>query len=243
MALGDEKSFLFFDLIPGYDHYIHDPIFGSILIGSILIGTMAVARSQLKKSLVTDAQGEKILIPDAKLTYRNFFEILAEKLHGLTEGVIGKEHTPAFFPIIGFLFVYILLCNLLGLVPGFYPPTENFNMTLALGTFVFIYYNYVGFKSHGPGYLKHFMGPLIWLAPLMLVIELASHVFRPFSLGLRLRANIMGDHVVLDIFSGLVPYLIPVIFYGIGAFVSFIQAFVFCLLTMVYINLATSHDH
>ena len=87
------------------------------------------------------------------------------------------------------------------------------------------------------------MRSFLWLAPLMLVIELASHIFRPLSLALRLRGNIMGDHVVLSVFSGLVPYLLPVIFYGLGVFVAFIQAFVFCLMTMVYISLSTSHDH
>lgn len=77
----------------------------------------------------------------------------------------------------------------------------------------------------------------------MFVIELASHLFRPLSLSLRLRGNIMGDHVVLHLFSSLVPYLLPVIFYGMGVFVAFIQAFVFCLMTMVYISLSTAHDH
>jgi F-type H+-transporting ATPase subunit a len=117
------------------------------------------------------------------------------------------------------------------------------NTTLALGIFVFLYYNYVGLRANGIGYLKHFLGPMLWLAPLMLIIELASHIFRPLSLALRLRGNIMGDHVVLSVFSGLVPYLLPVIFYGIGVFVAFIQAFVFVLMTMVYISLSTAHDH
>ena len=93
------------------------------------------------------------------------------------------------------------------------------------------------------GYLKHFLGPVLWLAPLLLVIEIATHVFRPISLALRLRGNIMGDHVVLGVFSNLVPYLLPVIFYGLGVFVAFVQAFVFCLMTMVYISLSTAHDH
>jgi F-type H+-transporting ATPase subunit a len=91
--------------------------------------------------------------------------------------------------------------------------------------------------------LKHFAGPILWLAPLMLIVEIASHVFRPISLGLRLRGNIMGDHVVLGIFNDLVPYGIPFIFYGIGLFVALVQAFVFCLMTMVYISLSASHDH
>ena len=93
------------------------------------------------------------------------------------------------------------------------------------------------------GYLKHFLGPVIWLAPLLFVIELASHLSRPFSLGMRLRGNIYGDHMVLSVFNDIAPWLVPTIFYGLGTFVSFIQAFVFCLMTMVYISLSTAHDH
>jgi F-type H+-transporting ATPase subunit a len=183
------------------------------------------------------------LVPDAKMTYKNFFEIVAESLYGLTESVIGHHDAPIYFPIVGTLFVFIFVSNALGLIPGLLPPTENFNTTLALGAFVFVYYNFAGVRAHGLGYFKHFLGPVIWLAPLMLVIEVASHVFRPLSLALRLRGNIMGDHVVLGVFSSLVPYFLPVVFYGIGVFVAFIQAFVFTLMTMVYISLSTAADH
>jgi F-type H+-transporting ATPase subunit a len=117
------------------------------------------------------------------------------------------------------------------------------NTTLALGVFVFLYYNFAGLRAHGLSYLKHFLGPVLWLSPLLLFIELASHLFRPLSLALRLRGNIQGDHVVLSVFSGLVPYLLPVVFYGLGLFVAFLQAFVFCLMTMVYISLSTAKEH
>ena len=166
------------------------------------------------------------LVPEARLTYRGY-EIAAESLYGLTETILGHHDAPHYFPVVGTLFLFIFASNMVGLVPGFLPPTDNLNTTLALGVFVFLYYNYIGFKANGIGYLKHFMGPLLWLAPLMLIIEVASHVFRPISLALRLRGNIMGDHVVLSIFSEQVPYLLPVIFYGLGVFVAFVQAFVF----------------
>jgi F-type H+-transporting ATPase subunit a len=211
----------------------------SAIIGVLLIVTTFVAAAQMKRVVAKDGG----LVPDAKMTYKNFFEILAEKLYGLTESVIGHHDAPLYFPVIGSLFVFIFTCNLIGLIPGLLPPTDNMNTTLALGIFVFLYYNYVGLRANGIGYLKHFLGPMLWLAPLMLIIELASHIFRPLSLALRLRGNIMGDHVVLSVFSGLVPYLLPVIFYGIGVFVAFIQAFVFVLMTMVYISLSTAHDH
>lgn len=212
----------------------------TIIVGVVLIVTTLLARSQLLRVMQGSSGG---LVPDQKLTYRNFFEIIAESLYKLTETVIGHHDTPTFYPIIGTLFIFIFASNLIGLIPGFQPATDNMNTTLALGVFVFLYYNYAGFKAHGAGYLKHFLGPVIGLAPLMVVIELASHLFRPLSLALRLRGNIMGDHIVLGVFSGLVPYLLPVIFYGLGVFVAFMQAFVFCLMTMVYISLSTSHDH
>lgn len=211
----------------------------AVLVGAVLVLTTVIAAAQVKRALTSESG----LIPDEKLTYKNFFEIIAEQLYKLTESVIGHHDAPLLFPVIGSMFVFIFTSNLIGLVPGFVPPTENMNTTLALGVFVFIYYNIIGFKVHGMGYLKHFLGPIWWLAPLMFVIELASHLFRPLSLSLRLRGNIMGDHVVLHLFSSLVPYLLPVIFYGMGVFVAFIQAFVFCLMTMVYISLSTAHDH
>jgi F-type H+-transporting ATPase subunit a len=212
----------------------------SLVVAVVLIATTFVARTQLLGEM---KKAGGALVPHETLTFRNFFEIIAESLFKLTENVIGEHDAPVYFPLIGTLFVYIFACNIIGLIPGLLPPTENLNTTFALGGFVFVYYNYAGFRAHGIGYLKHFLGPILWLSPLMLVIELASHIFRPLSLGLRLRGNIMGDHVVLGVFSGLVPYLLPVIYYGLGVFVAFIQAFVFCLMTMVYISLSTAHDH
>ncbi|OFZ79905.1 MAG: ATP synthase F0 subunit A [Bdellovibrionales bacterium RIFOXYD1_FULL_53_11] len=232
-------SFNWLSLIPGLDHAPNHVVMGAAVAGALVVAT-AVARTQLVRAQKSEHGG---IIPEARLSFRNFFEIIAEAIFRLTENVIGKHDAPRFFPVIGTLFVFILSANLVGMIPGFLPPTDNLNTTLALGTFVFIYYNYAGFRAHGFAYLKHFLGPVLWLAPLLLFIELATHVFRPISLALRLRGNIMGDHVVLGVFSSLVPYLLPVVFYGLGLFVAFVQAFVFCLMTMVYISLSTSHDH
>lgn len=235
----EEHSFSWLSLIPGLDG-IPEHLTMTVLICVLLVATTWIARVHLIRVMGVTRGG---LVPEPKLNYRNFFELLAEKLYGLTETVIGHHDAPIYFPIVGTLFVFIFTANLVGLVPGLLPPTDNLNTTLALGTFVFLYYNYAGFRANGVGYLKHFLGPVLWLAPLLLIIEVASHIFRPISLALRLRGNIMGDHVVLHVFSGLVPYLLPVIFYGLGVFVAFVQAFVFCLMTMVYISLSTSHDH
>ena len=235
----DEHGFTWLSLIPGLN-VLPGHVTMAIGVGLILLATTSIARMQLAQVMRGPGKG---IVPEGKLSYRNFFELIAESLYKLTENVIGHHDAPIYFPLIGTLFVFIFTSNLIGLVPGFIPSTQNLNTTFALGVFVFVYYNYAGFKAHGVSYLKHFMGPIWWLAPLLLVIELASHVFRPISLALRLRGNIMGDHVVLSIFSHLVPYLLPVVFYGLGVFVAFVQAFVFCLMTMVYISLSTAHDH
>lgn len=210
-----------------------------IVVVLVFLGAM-LARLQLSAAEKREDEG---LIPDSKLTFRNAFELLAEKLYGLAVNVMGEHGAEKYFPVVGTLFIFIFTSNLIGMIPGLLPPTDNLNTTFALGLFVFLYYNYVGLRENGLAYLKHFAGPILWLAPLMLIVEIASHVFRPISLGLRLRGNIMGDHVVLGIFNDLVPIGIPVIFYGIGLFVALVQAFVFCLMTMVYISLSASHDH
>jgi F-type H+-transporting ATPase subunit a len=230
--------FNWLELLNVPEAYNHVVMAGMVAV--VLVIATAIARGHLVRAMSTPEGG---LIPEKNWTFKNFFEIVAEALYKLTESVIGHHDAPIYFPIIGTLFIFIFASNLLGLIPGFLPPTDNMNTTFGLGVFVFLYYNYAGLRAHGISYLKQFMGPVLWLAPLMFVIELASHIFRPLSLALRLRGNIMGDHVVLGVFSGLVPYLLPVVFYGLGVFVAFIQAFVFCLMTMVYISLSISHDH
>lgn len=207
-----------------------------ILIGLGLIITGLIAT--IKTKGVQDTT-----VPDGTLTYRNFFEVLAEKVYELCESIMGEHDAHKHFHFIGSIFLLIFVSNLFGLIPGFLPPTDNVNTTLALGLYVFLYYNFQGFKENGISYLKHFLGPVIFLAPLMFAIEIFSHLARPLSLALRLRGNMMGDHAVLGVFTDLAPYVVPVIFYGLGLFVAFVQAYVFCLLTMVYISMSTAHDH
>jgi F-type H+-transporting ATPase subunit a len=235
-----EHGFNWLNFIPGLNVEEHGHVFMTVVVMILIIVASLVARVQLETALKREDEG---MIPDRHLTFRNFFEILAEKLYALAVQVMGKRGAETYFPIVGVLFTFIFTANFLGLIPGLLPPTDNLNTTLALGLFVFIYYNWVGLKEQGLAYLKHFAGPLLWLAPLMIVVELASHIFRPISLALRLRGNIMGDHIVLGIFNSMTPYLVPMIFYGIGLFVCLVQAFVFCLMTMVYISLSLSHDH
>ena len=130
---------------------------------------------------------------------------------------------------------------MLGLLPGFTSASDNINTTLAIGLIVFVFYNREGIKEQGVwNYAKHFLGPVWWIAPLLFVVEIVSHVFRPFTLGLRLMGNMKGDHTVLTAFLDLVPLVVPVIFYGLGLFVSVVQALVFTLLSMVYVSMAVA---
>lgn len=210
-------------------------IYSSALVVLFLIIVTLIIHWPLKRL-------EERVIPSDKTSFINIFEAAVEGILSLMEGIIGPD-APKYFPLMGTLFIYIFLCNILALIPGFVPPTDNINTNLACSITVFVYYNYMGIKSHGwKGYLKHFMGPIVWLGPLMLVIELIGHLVRPVSLSLRLFGNITGDHLVLGIFSGLTPILVPVLFLALGLFVSFIQAFVFTLLSMIYVNLATAHE-
>jgi F-type H+-transporting ATPase subunit a len=182
-------------------------------------------------------------IPDGSLTLRNAAELLVEGVSGMADNVLGRRGR-RYVHLYGSFFLFILCANLTGLVPGFSPPTSNFNVTLALGVLSFVAYNVYGFKEQGVGYLKHFVGPIWWLGILMVPLELIDNLVRPFSLSLRLFGNMTGDHVVLEIFTDLTKVIVPVVFYALGAFVSLVQAFVFTLLSLVYVSLAVEHgDH
>ncbi|MFN7728916.1 MAG: F0F1 ATP synthase subunit A [Bdellovibrio sp.] len=227
-------SFSLTSLIPGVGHeYAHVATAGIVTVG--LVTAALVGRAQL-------GTGEVAVVPASKFSLRGFFEFVTEFIQGLVDMVMGEQGRK-FLPLFASVFTFVLINNLVGVVPGMTPATENLNTTLAMGLFIFLYYNYFGFKENGVGYLKHFLGPVLWLGPLMLVIELISHFVRPVSLGLRL-ANVMrGDHTVVGIFLDLVPIALPIPFYLLGIFVCFVQAFVFTLLSMVYVAMATAHDH
>jgi F-type H+-transporting ATPase subunit a len=205
-------------------------------IAMLVMGILLILGLRARSALKQDAA----VVPDEKLTARNVFELLVEAINGLAENVIG--HGAAHYvPLLATFFIFILFANFTGLLPGFTPPTSDFDITLALGVVSFLAFNYYGFKAQGIAYLKHFMGPILWLAPLMIVLELVGTLVRPVSLGLRLFGNLFGDHLVLEIFTGLTKVGVPVVFYMLGTLVSVIQAFVFTLLSMIYIALAVAH--
>lgn len=227
-------SFNFTQLIPGVGHeYSHVATTG--IVAAALVVTSFAAKSAL-------GSGDKAVVPADKFSLRGLFELATEFIAGLVDMVIG-HHGRVYVPMFASIFVFVLVNNLVGIIPGMTPATENLNTTLPMGIFMFFTYNYLGIKENGLAYLKHFLGPVILLAPLMVIIEIISHLVRPASLGLRL-ANVMGgDHKVVGIFLDLVPIGVPIPFYMMGMFVCFVQAFVFTLLSMVYVALATAHDH
>jgi F-type H+-transporting ATPase subunit a len=185
---------------------------------------------------------EEEVVPEGKLTFRNLLEIVVEAITSLVDSQMGTRGRE-FVLIIGTLGLFILLNNLSGLIPGFLPATDNVNTTFACSLTVFFLTHYYGVREHGVKYLKQFVGPIWWLAPIMIPIEIIGHLSRPLSLGLRLFGNVMGDHLVTGIFFLLIPLLIPLIGMFLGTFVAFVQAFVFVLLSMVYFSGAISEEH
>jgi len=169
---------------------------------------------------------------------QHLIEVSFQSIRNLMGEVIGRESN-RFIPIIGTLAIYILVGNLLGLIPGFLSPTSNFNVTAACAICVFVYYNYQGFRKHRfVGYMKHFAGPVLWMAPVLFVIEVISHLARPMSLSIRLFGNIFAEELIIKSLNNIFPVLNPltILVMFLALFASTIQAFIFILLTMVYIS-------
>jgi F-type H+-transporting ATPase subunit a len=173
---------------------------------------------------------------------QNFMEVVVGGIENIIVETMG-EHGRSFLPLIATLALFVLVSNLIGLVPGFFPPTANINTTAACAVIVFVTTHVVGVKVHGFHYLKHFMGPIWWLAPLIFFIEIIGHFSRVLSLTLRLFGNMNGHELVLLIFFGLAPFLVPLPMIIMGVLVSFIQAFVFMLLAMIYISGSLEEAH
>jgi F-type H+-transporting ATPase subunit a len=249
-----EHPFTWFNLLPEHlQHAFGDHTFFAVIVAILLILFAVAARRAL-------AAAQDPTIPAGELGARNIAELLVQLIVSQSDQIIGKPGRK-YVPFFGTFFFFILLSNLLGLLPGFAPPTANLNTTLGLALCSFIGYNIIGVREQGVAYFKHFIGPMtsipgsnfvskLAFAPLMLIsicffliLELFSHGFRPVSLSLRLFGNMMGDHEVIGAFIGLTKLVVPVAFYAMGTLVSVIQAFVFTLLSMIYVALAISHGH
>lgn len=215
-------------------HVVIQHLAAIILVTLLMFVLSVLARSELKRA------GDDVLPPD-NFGPRGIIEVIMKFLLMIMQFTMPYKKAVKHFPVVGTLGFFILFSNLLGLVPGFLPPTENFNTTLACGGIVFVYYNIYALSQMGIGHIAHMANPtgeaIGWLmSPLFLLIELISHSVRPMSLAIRLFCNISGDHIVLFVFVSLVPLIVPVPFLILGAFVCCIQTFVFVLLASVYIG-------
>jgi F-type H+-transporting ATPase subunit a len=175
--------------------------------------------------------------------FQQLLELVVSGLKDLLEDVVGHGASKKYLYAVGGFASFIFLSNIMGLFFFLQPPTGNTNTTFALGLCAFLYYNYQGIKAQGlVHYLKHFLGPMIWLAPLMVVIEIIGHLARILSLGMRLFGNIFGEHTATGVFMGMLPFVLPWPMMGLGIFGAFLQTFVFVMMTMVYIGGAVATE-
>jgi F-type H+-transporting ATPase subunit a len=199
-----------------------------ILVAAIIVVLFAMLRPRLSM----DRPGK----------LQHIFEVIYTFLRGEATENIGHEGTK-FLPFLGTLFIFILFCNLIGIIPGFESPTMNPSVPAGCAVLVFLYYNFMGFKQQGIfKYFAHFAGPMPILAPLMVPIELISHMARPLSLTIRLFANMLAGEKVTVVFLGLTYLVAPALFMGLHVFVSFLQAYIFVLLTMIYLSETVPHE-
>jgi F-type H+-transporting ATPase subunit a len=215
----------------GHELLIPDHVVMSVVVVIFTIVLMAIMRRSVT------------LVP-GKL--QQIFELLYEYLKSMLVENIGHKGMK-FMPLVATLALFIFLSNMAGLVPGLKSPTSNINVTVACALVVFLYYNYQGIREHGIlSYLKHFCGPVWWLAPLMFPVEIVSHLARPLSLSVRLFGNIFGEDMIVLVFFGLVPLFVPLPIMALQIFTSLIQTLVFVLLTVMYLAGAVEseeHEH
>jgi F-type H+-transporting ATPase subunit a len=208
----------FFESV-GLDHGALNNIFNAWIVMLLLIIPALILRSKLE------------IVPKG---LQNFWEVVVRTLDDLVTETMGEQGRP-YMPLIATLALFIVSCNLLGVIPYFQSSTNNLNTTLALALVAFVVTHWVGITHHGFHYVKHFMGPVPWLIPLMMPIEIISHLSRILSLSFRLFGNIMGEDLAVAMLTLLLPYLVPLPMLFLMVFTSFIQALVFIMLTMMYI--------
>jgi F-type H+-transporting ATPase subunit a len=204
------------------------------ILASIILILMALSvRSSLR------------LVPGG---FQNFIEMIVEAIYNLVDENIGHHFTKTFFPFICTIFIYILLCNFMGLIPGFTSATANVNTNAAMAIPVFLATHWYGIKVHGPKYLNHFLGPIRSIAalPLMILmffVEFIGHLARPVTLTVRLFGNMTGKHIILIVLGIISPWIVPTAILGLGVLVSVVQAFVFALLSTLYLAGAVEEAH
>lgn len=222
-----DNMFTFFGLI-SEDHgflFLSHMILSAVI--ALLLARMAMKNLQL--------------VPSGM---QNVMEAYVDGVWKMGADVMGRAHARKYVPLVATLGLFIFVANVIGIIPGFEAPSANLNMTLALALAVFVYYNFEGIRLHGIiNYFKHFMGPVWWLAWLMFPVEIVSHISRIISLSFRLFGNIKGDDMFLAVILMLAPWVLPLIPFALLTFGAFLQAFIFMMLTYVYIGGAVQADH
>jgi F-type H+-transporting ATPase subunit a len=239
-------------------HFL-DLVFGGVLIKLYeAIGIKSAAATQ-EAALVNSTLAWEMLVAGLLIAFfllvrmtlsvekpnpgQQVAEMIHESIGDLGDQIIGHGYE-RFQAFVTCIFLFVLLNNLLGLIPGITTPTSRPWVPLGLAALTFLYYNFHGVRVQGPiGYLKHFAGPLWWLAPLMFPIEIISHLARMMSLTIRLYANMFASDLLTLVWFSLIPIVWPSVFLGLHLAVSVIQAFVFMLLSMIYLSMAVSHEH
>jgi F-type H+-transporting ATPase subunit a len=206
-----------------YPHVIYSWVVMLLLVGLGFLGAKGIAMVPTKM--------------------QNLFEIIVSGIEDFMVDITGEEGR-WLFPLVATIFVYIFIGNLIGLVPGFFPPTASLNTTLSCALVVVVFTHIIGVKYHGIGYIKHFLGPVWWMIPIIFPIELIGHLARILSLSFRLFGNMMGHELVLAILFGLAgAFFAPLPIMALGIFVALVQAFVFFLLSIMYFTGAMEHAH
>ena len=207
---------------------------------AVAVGAVVVAAGKIASSHI-GANAENKVVPDEKFSLFGFFDVFVEGFVKFQDSILGKENRK-YLPLTASAYLFIFTLNLIGLIPGMPAATTTVWLNVGMALVVFCSFNWYGIREHGFfSYIKHFAGPVWWMAVLIFPLEIFSTCLRIVTLNLRLFWNITADHLVLDAFFNIAP-VIPIVFYALGTFVCFMQAFVFTLLTMIYILLATQHE-
>jgi F-type H+-transporting ATPase subunit a len=217
-----------------------EALLASVFIMALVVGLALGVRAQL-------VDYDKSVVPEAKLTLRTFLEVFVGYWYQVMTDMMGPRRAKRYFPLVGTLACFIFFSNALGLIPGFTPPTSNWNITMGCAVLVFVMFNYYGFKENGLGYVKHLFGPYIgwWGIPinlLLFLIETISLLIRPLTLSIRLMLNMAVDHLLITLALGMIALFLPIPVLVLSTLVVIVQVMVFCLLTSIYISLATEHE-
>jgi F-type H+-transporting ATPase subunit a len=234
----------------GLEHYIHVPW---VIQAAVIAGVLLLLGGVLVRRRVATSDGG--VLPDEGVTVRNLLEVLVEWLAGMAREHMGPKWR-RYFPLVGTMFFFILISNLMGLVPGLAGSTSDINTTAACAIIAWVFYTAIGIMEHKQKYIVKFLGPSFFekeiagrhvhfrlLAPFFFILEVPLDLARILTLALRLFANMFADHTVVAVWLTLVPIAVPAVFMGLGLVVAFLQAFVFALLTMIYIRLALDEPH